>query len=280
MASPKKRAPAPVLFDTALLGTGPGFASENARGNEKMSEELFHAALEAGNPKQQFDLLEKALRLDPGNVDALLVMSGIFEGDELIRQLRRVVAIAAKWLGETAFKELVPHFWGFVETRPYMRARQALAEALRMAGRLDEAAKEYREMLVLNANDNQGVRSPLAATLLALNRPDQAQTLMAQYKNDLDCDAAFCWCHVLERLLSADEPGAVKALAAARKQNPHVEAYLLGRRNIPKTLPEYYGIGSKEEAICYADVLIMAWKPHPQAHAWLLAHPAKRAGKP
>jgi hypothetical protein len=74
---------------------------------------------------------------------------------------------------------------------------------------------------------------------------------------------------VLERLLSGDKASATKALAVARKQNAHMEAYLKGHRKLPKNLPGSYKPGSKEEALCYADILMAVWKAHPAAVTWL-----------
>lgn len=66
----------------------------------------------------------------------------------------------------------VGHFWGLLETRPYLRTRLGLAHALWTAGRRAEAVQHLQDMLRLNPNDNQGVRYTLAR-LLALPRPER-----------------------------------------------------------------------------------------------------------
>jgi hypothetical protein len=93
--------------------------------------------------------------------------------------------------------------------------------------------------------------------------------LLKLHAGECDWNAAFAWGRVLEQLLSGDEPGASKALAAARKQNAHMEVYLKGHRKLPRNLPDSYSVGSKEEALCYAGPLLMAWRQHPEAQAWL-----------
>jgi hypothetical protein len=80
---------------------------------------------------------------------------------------------------------------------------------------------------------------------------------------------------VLERLLNNDETGAVQALALARKQNAHTEAFLKGHRRLPKHLPPAYSAGSKEEAVCFAETLLMAWKKHAAAVRWLASQPSR-----
>ena len=119
--------------------------------------------------------------------------------------------------------------------------------------------------MLLNENDNLGVRHHLLPCLLALSRMDEARKLLKLHAGECEWNAAFAWGRVLERLLSGDEPGASKALAAARKQNPHLEVYLKGHRKLPRNLPDSYSVGSKEEALCYAGPLLTAWTRHPEA---------------
>jgi tetratricopeptide (TPR) repeat protein len=69
-------------------------------------------------------------------------------------------------LGPRGFKEYAGHFWGFLETRPYMRARAGLASTLLQLGDVDGALAHYRDMLKLNPNDNQGIRYVVAGCLL------------------------------------------------------------------------------------------------------------------
>jgi tetratricopeptide (TPR) repeat protein len=241
------------------------------------AQDLFYEAMDAPSEAEELKLLEKALKLDAGNVDVLLALLRYetFSPAEEIQFLQNLVQLAEMRLGAEAFKEFAGAFWGFHETRPYMRAREQLAEALRHAGRLDEAIAEWNAMLELNPGDNQGVRYSLLPALLTLNRLEAARKLFEQYPGDLEFNAVFAWGRVLERFLAEDLPGAVAALAAARKQNPHLQVYVKGHRQIPKTMPEAYAPGSKEEAVCYAEVVRAAWEKHPAALKWLEAQKMK-----
>lgn len=234
------------------------------------AQQLVYDAWEAATGEQARLLTERALKLDPLNVDALLqalAYSGLAVEEE-IEPLRRVVAAGEKRLGPQAFEEYAGAFWGFVETRPYMRARQRLAEVLRAAGRLEEAIAEFEAMLALNPNDNQGVRYSLLPVYLQLNRLDGAEKLLTKY-DEAEFSVVFAWGRVLERFLSGDLPGAVKALAVARKQNPYMQGYVKGHRRIPSHPPGAYAPGSKDEAGCFAEVLREAWGAHPEARRWL-----------
>ena len=102
-----------------------------------------------------------------------------------------------------------------------------------------------------------------------------AQKLLGKYPEEFEFNAVFAWGRVLERFLSADPTGAKAALLAARKQNPHMQAYVKGHRQRPRLLPEAYGPGSKEEALCFAEALQAAWAKHPLALKWLEAQNVK-----
>lgn len=241
------------------------------------AQDLFYEAMDAPTDEKELALLEKALKLDSGNVDVLLALMRHerLSDAEAIEFLQQLVKLAETRLGPKAFKEFAGAFWGFHETRPYMRVRQMLAEHLRGAGRLEEAIGEWQAMLELNPGDNQGVRYGLLCALLRLSRLEEARKLFEKYPEEFEFNAAFAWGRVLERFLSNDRAGVSAALAAARKQNPHMQVYVKGHRALPRELPQAYAPGSKDEALCFAKGLREAWEKHPAALKWLEAQKVK-----
>lgn len=253
--------------------------SSAAEGVEEAAQQLYYDAMEAGTADEEFELLAAALELDPRNVDALLAMTRHLPPmppDEEVESMRKLVAVAEERLGKKNFEEMAGKFWGFIETRPYMRARASLADALHSAGRGAEAATEWEGMLELNPNDNQGIRYRLLATYLQLGRMDDARGLFERYQES-DYNTVFAWGGVLERFVVGDLKAAEKAVEVAQKQNAFAKAYVLGHRRIPKHLPASYAMGSKEEAACFAQDLQAAWSRYPAARNWLEAlKPGKR----
>src|SRR2546421_12928373 len=65
------------------------------------------------------------------------------------------VRLTLKRLASAGLSWPFGHFWGFLETRPYMRARAGLASTLLQLGDIDSALAHYRDMLKLIPNDNQ-----------------------------------------------------------------------------------------------------------------------------
>jgi tetratricopeptide (TPR) repeat protein len=153
---PYKPAALRAMMKHTLGGLGP-----NKRSDEHRAQELVYDAMEASTSERRLLLVRQALELDPENVDALRMLgeTSDLRGEERNEALRGTVAAGAKRLGKKAFNELVPHFWGFHETRPYMRARQAqeldplsrvsnlsLGWILWFAGEYDEVVTLTRKM--------------------------------------------------------------------------------------------------------------------------------------
>lgn len=239
--------------------------------NEHAAQDLVYDAWECTRPEDAFDLLEQAVELDPTNVDAWLGLMDFapMESDERIDFLKKLVETGEKNLGKKFFKNNGGHFWGVLETRPYMRARSQLALRLMETGSFEESAVEHEEMLKLNPNDNQGIRYGLMTCYLTLKRLDNARRLFENYKDDREYSAIFAWAYVLERFLADDFDGAQKALSHAKKQNGNAMAYFLEHRKLPKAMPNSYGMGSREEAVIAWDIMKPAWKAHPEAQVWL-----------
>lgn len=234
------------------------------------AQQLAFDAMEAKTEAQARKLAKRAHRLDPDCVDALVVMAGI-ESDsprKMIEGLQNAVAAGERSLGVKFIRENKGHFWGLIETRPYMRALEQLASLLRAEGFKLDAIKHYEKILTLNPNDNQGVRDPLLGLYLAAGNLEAARKLLKEYAED--ASANFAWARVLERFLSADQPGAATALKIARKENRFVELYLSGQKGIPKEMPEMYSPGSNEEAVLVLDHMSLAWAEHKEAVFWLM----------
>jgi tetratricopeptide (TPR) repeat protein len=237
------------------------------------AQELVYDAMEAGDPITALELVRRALELDPACTDAQRLMVELMpmETENRVHLLREVVSKAEEGFGQAFLAENTGHFWGVLETRPYMRTLQTLAQLLVDAERLEEAAQVYERMLELNANDNQGARYELLALYLALRRLDAAARLFGKYPGEERFSAVFAWGRVLERWLAGAVEEAGAALARAREHNPFVERYLTGRRKVPQNLPPYYSPGDASEAQVAALELAPAIRSSPEFVAWLRA---------
>ena len=113
------------------------------------AQDIAYAAMEASDPFEALDLSRKALDLDPDCVDAFLLMTKLTcrSLSEQIIEVKKITTRAEQKLGQKYFEKNKGHFWGLIETRPYMRARSFLVAALREMGKTDEAVRHAEEML-------------------------------------------------------------------------------------------------------------------------------------
>lgn len=239
------------------------------RDDKEIARDLAYQAMDEDDPLEIERLARRALKHDPDCVDALRMLAFVTasSAEDRISQLRRAVAMAERLLGPEFFEQNRNHFWGMLETRPYMRARYDLACALLREGEEEEAAGHLEELLDLNPGDNIGARYDLLPRYLEFGRLEKARKLQEDYPDDYS--AVFRWCAVLERYLSGDLAGAEEALEEARKMNPYVEAYLTGGKPPPRYPPDQYSPGKPSEAAAHARELRRAWLAHREAVSWL-----------
>jgi len=251
-----------------MFGMGGRRGSDPAYEAQQLAYDAMEAA-ETGDVERAIARAKQAVDLDPDCVDALMLLSQAASESkaELIDNMRRTVKAGERALGKRFFEENAGHFWGILETRPYMRARAFLAQCLAEAGRRDDAVEHYEAMLELNPGDNQGLRYCLMGLYLEADRLDGAAALFDQFEDE--CSAMFAWARVLERFMADDEAGAAAALAEARQTNPHVEPLLTGKKRMPREMPGYYGFGDENEAVVCVDAIGAAWKRSSGALAWL-----------
>ncbi len=244
------------------------------------AQQLMYQAWEESNAGRRIALAHKALTLSPDCADAYVLLAEE-EADTVGRALeyyRQGVEAGERALSDK-FEEFRGHFWGVLETRPYMRARQGLADTLWRLNRTDEARSHYEEMLRLNPSDNQGIRYILVNLLLEMDRDDDVRELLNQYRGE----PTATWRYTTA-LLEFHQGGATtkanKSLQAALRYNPHVSPYLMGQKRIPNRLPDHIGFGDEDEAVAYAADHLSHWRRTEGALDWLQERLAAQSSKP
>lgn len=236
------------------------------------AQELMYDAWENPDPRERVRLAKRALQISPDCADAyvLLAEETAPSAREAADLYAKGMAAGERTLGKDTFQEDAGHFWGILETRPYMRARFGLAQVLWEIGKHQEAIQHAWEMLRLNPNDNQEVRDLLLGWLLEVGEDARVKKLLDLYPED--ASAIWSYGRVLHALRTkGDTKQTRKLLAEAKRENRHVPAYLLGRKRLPSRLPEMIGFGDESEAVACAVEQMEAWHKTPGALAWLAA---------
>jgi tetratricopeptide (TPR) repeat protein len=234
------------------------------------AQDVMYGAWQMDSARARIAAAHKALALSPVCADAYNLLAEEATSAEQARDLyARAVEAGERALGPQGFEEYAGHFWGFLETRPYMRARAGLAGALQRLGDDAAAIGHYREMLKLNPNDNQGVRDVLAALLLKRDDIAALKQLLGDYADD---DSAM-WTYTQALLAFRDggaaDENALKLVQRAWSANEHVPGILSGRK--PGVALDRSGItvGGADEATVYVQACGAAWRRTQGAIAWL-----------
>ncbi|MCQ6278711.1 YecA family protein [Bacillus sp. EB600] len=234
---------------------------------QDQAQQLIYDAFEAEG-SERFRLAEKALELNPNLVDAYNILAENADSlEEAVQMYEKGMWIGNKELGKNFFKENKGHFWGLLETRPFMRAKGNYAEALYQLGKIKEAIVQYEELLELNPNDNQGVRYFLFIAYVDKGDLTKAHKLLGQYEEGT---AQALYNRLLLELLEHGYTAkAGKLLKNAKESNKFVIQYLTGKKRLPKVIPDYYGFGDENEAIIYAEAHMHLWKKIDGIKDWL-----------
>lgn len=247
-------------------------------GLEEKAQELASEAMRAGG-RRRVALARRALKLWPDCADAYVVLADREPDFDRAREILALgVAAGERALGPEPFQESAGHFWGLIRTRPYMRARRGLAEALWHGGRPEEAVEHFRELLRLNPVDNQGVRYHLAHALLILRRHDELAHLLESYPEEDSVEWAYTRTLLAFRR-QGDSPGSRACLTLAVRHNPFIPSMLLARDEVPP-LPVLFGQrGSEWEAMSYVSSFGEAWEDTPGALVWLYGRAPSRPAR-
>ncbi|MGL4484508.1 MAG: hypothetical protein ACRCUS_06115 [Anaerovoracaceae bacterium] len=144
---------------------------------EAMAEEDYESAQK---------ILKKAIKLEPNCLDAHLELLLMDEDISIIERKRKFVEVIKRGENYLAELDLWPweedmHFYGITETRPYMRCLHAYLEFLINLGQLKKSIEVAEKMIMLNEDDNQGVRYRCIILYAILQDTEKAMELWKKY---------------------------------------------------------------------------------------------------
>ncbi|HET8521644.1 MAG TPA: tetratricopeptide repeat protein, partial [Thermomicrobiales bacterium] len=155
-----------------------------------------------------------------------------------------------------------------LETRPYLRARAALARAYSVLGRHDDAIAECQALLDIEPDDALAIEYLLLNELVHAGRNEDALALAEMYPEEYSTDWLYNTALVKFRLYG-DGIFPRQALMQAHRVSPHVLPYLLGEKKLPKRPPkdpDKYLEGF--DALLYMATMQPAWDATPGAYEW------------
>ncbi|MBK9710364.1 MAG: hypothetical protein IPO81_03375 [Kouleothrix sp.] len=261
------------LQSVLASGGPPAMAPESPL---ERAQEIMYKAWEASGARR-VKLARQAIEISPDCADAYVLLAEEARNPRDAKEFyEQGVQAGARALGPHVFEEDAGHFWGIIETRPYMRARAGLAASLWQLGERAAAIEHYADMLRLNPGDNQGLRYVLASCLLRQGDDEALAKLLDQYD-----DASAEWYYTRSLLLFRGAGASADASAALKNafgKNRFVPDYLLGKKRLPRQPPAYISPGDDTEAVSYAAGAADAWRETPGALEWLSSNLADGLG--
>lgn len=237
----------------------------------EQAQDKMYEAWEARGRKARIRLAREALAISADCADAyvLLAEETARTPDEALKLYEEGMRAGERALGPEAFAENAGHFWGILETRPYMRARAGVAECLWEMGETASAIEHYQELLRLNLGDNQGNRYLLARLLLQEGRDEELGALLKEYEEEASAEWLYTRALWLFRSEGAS-PRASRTLQEAFDENRFVPLFMLDLQPLPEDPPEYISPGEESEAVDYLINNGDYWVDTPGASEWFV----------
>ncbi|MBX7202833.1 MAG: hypothetical protein IT240_05795 [Bacteroidia bacterium] len=250
----------------------PSFPKE-ALSFQEQAQDLVFEAYELPPAKAKLNI-EKALQLDSNCIEAYEFLGSMERTAEIACAFyEKGIAIGRQVFGGKYLEDHKGAFWGFHETRPFMRCMQHYSGCLYTMGKVKECVAVLEEMIELNPDDNQGVRDHLLLYLIQLDEKKKFEKYAKMFNGD---SMAF---PLFNRALFAfktegETENANKQLQKALKQNKFVAAKILSKKPITE-LANHYGIGDENEADYYVFFAQHIWQSTNGATSWLKKLSAK-----
>jgi len=228
--------------------------------DEQLAQNLIYKAMETKGKKRK-KLINDALKLDDQSIDAYVLLGN---DSHSVKKALSYYEKAIK-LGEEKFRDTYDedkgHFWGMVSTRPFMRAKEAYATALKASGLLSDAISHFEQMIELNPNDNQGIRFILCDTYLENDNIKKAEQLLKNYEEDNATHFQYNRI-IVEYVKNGYTLRLDEIITKALAENSHVPDYLLERKIISGNIPNQYRLGDETEAQIYVLATQHIWEMH------------------
>lgn len=139
--------------------------------------------------------------------------------------------------------------WSILENRPFLNSCQVFGIELQDAGNHSKALEVFEVPLLLNKNDNQGIRYLMFESLIALSDFREAESFLKKNKDDRSLD--FLYFKVNLEVVKGNQEKALKYLGNAIKANPFLPSEIIKGKQTKSREPYFFDVfpvGSIQEA--------------------------------
>lgn len=203
------------------------------------ADDYIELAGQAASLDEAIGYARRAVKLEPDNLDAELYYTVLGARDyfDRLRKLEKLVQKGNRMMEEQGYfdEDYIGAFWGFHETRPYMRVRQAYVDALLDVCMFEAAAVECEDMIRLSENDNVGARYTLMHLYALEGNEDKALALYDRFEED---GAMMLMPLAMLYYKKNDLKTALKYLKQIMKRNPDLKKFLRTAAELGDPIPD------------------------------------------
>lgn len=158
--------------------------------------------------------------------------------------------------------------WAFVENRSLYSALHAIVSVYKLLGQNDKAVHYATKLIIINPNDNLGLRSELVNGFLTQQMYNKVFELLRFYPDDILLEIRMA--KVLALWAVADKNSAKKHWGEVKKSNPYIKKYMIKSKiKAPELHPTTISMGGEDEAWYYRQSAREIWLAHKGAINWL-----------
>ncbi|WP_079527343.1 SEC-C metal-binding domain-containing protein [Halobacillus hunanensis] len=226
--------------------------------DRELAQVKAYEAYETRNDEEKRRLVDEVLSLDKNSVDGL-VLRARFTNDETEKLISVIEAVHSGYNRLDTDEDV--SLWQVIEARPLLRAIEFLAELYEEKEEIGKVIEWYEELLELNPQDNQGIRSRLIPLYVGEERYLDVQKLLDSYPENDSLEQTMTIA-LLMIMLKMDGKDIRSQLQLAHDNNEFIGGLLTGKESMPEELPELFSRGSFEEAVIYVHRNGHLWEPH------------------
>lgn len=223
--------------------------------DEEKAYDLYEQAMESYNPSEIRKLLKQALRLYPNFTDAKIELTFLIEDEfKRLKEFEKLEKLEKEYLENEGYftEDNISHFYGILETRPYIRLVYSIASLYQEMGSYRKAIELYENIIELNENDNMGARYSLMGLYAMLEEPEKMYAIIKRYPEDSIPTHLFQFVLAYKQL---DYTKARKHLRAIQSCVPDFKYFINGQLDEEdierEKIPGAYQPYSLEEIIMY-----------------------------
>lgn len=146
--------------------------------DEEKAYNLYEEAMDAMSEKESKKLFKQALQLKPDFPDAKIQL--VLFPEDIHKRIKELEKLEK----EGYFKNDIGHFYGILDTRPYIRLLHNIVSHYQIMGAYKKAMEIYEYMMTLNEHDNTGARYSLMGIYATLEEKEKMEKLVKEYQED------------------------------------------------------------------------------------------------